>query len=153
MALPDSIKLVAPTERNTGISGVFLLNNANFLGSAIIQNDVNLDMYADIEVKWQYNTNPTIGKPLSVYIIYALDGTNYEDGAGIANGTGDVDPPASSYVGAASVMPDTSGHRTLLKNILLEPLPMKILIMNDATGQTASGVTLTMKTYNASIVD
>lgn len=147
MALPDYAGLAAGTTRTSGIAAAVVQNAANYLGSAI-DNATNLDDFADIEVVWAYGTNPTASKSLKLYLLYAHNGTNYEDGAGDGTGTGDVDPLASSI---KTITPpvDTSTHRLVVGDVPLLPLAFKVLFANVDTGQTAT-VTVNIKTRKAS---
>ncbi len=152
MALPDYSKLVGGDARTSGISLASISTGANYLGSEI-NNAANLDEFADIEVVWSFGTNPTAGQPLKVYILYAFDGSNYEDGAGVGTGSGDVDPFPHSLVDTIGVLADTGTHRVLLRDIPLEPYKFKVLVMNDATGQTATVTVNVITRRGSQIVD
>lgn len=146
MALPDNIGLVAGNARTSGISAVSVATTANKLGDAI-DNATNLDDLADIQIQWAYGSNPTASKTLSLHILYAFDGTNYEEGAGDGTGTGDVDPMAHTLVTSVSPAADTSTHRKLVSIDLL-PYKFKLLVRNVDTAQTAT-VTITITTRKA----
>lgn len=143
MALPDYIGPVAGTSRTSGISSASVATTANYLGSAI-DNATNLDSIADIEFVWSYATAPTANTSLRLYILYAFDGTNYEEGAGDGTGTGDVDPLPHCLIRSVSPPADTSAHRACF-SVPIEPYKFKLLVMNVDTGQTAT-VTVNVKT-------
>ena len=149
MALPDSFQLTAASSRTSGISDASIIAGANYLGAAI-NNASNLDLQADVELAWSCGTSPTADKVLEVYLLYALDGTNYEDGAGNGTGSGDVDPKAP-MIGAVPVYANTSGHRYLIRGVPLEPLSFKVLVKSELD-QTAT-VTVNVKTYKQQVAD
>lgn len=152
MALPDSTSLKAGTSRTSGIASAGVQTTANYLGS-VIDNATNLDEVADIQLAYSYGTNPTAAKTLSLHILYAFDGTNYEEGAGDGSGTGDVDPMAHTLLGAVSPTADTSTHYKLFGGVPLLPYKFKLLVRNVDTGQTAT-VTVTINTRKAvAIID
>ena len=147
MALPDVFTLAAASARASGISTASIADGANFLGEAI-DNATNLDLAADLELVWSCASAPVADKVFKVYLLYALNGVNYEDGAGNGTGIGDVDPKAP-VVGAAAVYADTASHRYLIRGVPLEPLPFKILVANE-TGQAAT-VSVNVKTYHEQV--
>lgn len=149
MALPDVFQLTSASSRTSGLSAVSIAIGSNYLGAAI-DNASNLDLQADVELVWSCGTAPTADKVLEVYLLYALDGTNYEDGAGNGTGTGDVDPKAP-LIGAAPVYANTSSHRYLIRGVPLEPLPFKVLVKSEL--DQAATVTVNVKTYREQVVD
>lgn len=140
------LKPSTPTSRTTGISSASIATGANWLG-AEINNATNNDPYADIEITWSYASAPTAAKKMDVYLLYAMDGTNYEQGAGDGTGTGDVDPLAGCLIGSVSPSADTTAHRKVIATRMeLLAYPFKILVANVDTAQTAT-VTVLCKTY------
>lgn len=151
MALPDSIGALGGTTRTSGIAAAAIASGANYLGSAI-DNATNLDDIADIEIVWAYATAPTASKTLSLHLLYAMDGTNYEEGAGDGTGTGDVDPLACTEITAISPAADTSTHRKFI-SVDIAPYACKLLVRNVDTAQEAA-VTVNIKTRkSAQITD
>src|SRR5215831_2934336 len=67
---PSSIVSVLTTGLNS------LANNTMSAASSNIANQTNLDMYADIEVVLA-SLSPTTGAYVALYILEALDGTNF----------------------------------------------------------------------------
>jgi hypothetical protein len=157
MALPDYIQLApAPAEATTLLDGVSIQTTANYLTPAVDNSDETNGRrdVADIEVQYAFGTAPAANTTLQVYILYAFDGANYEPGAGNGTGTGDVDPHAKSLVASLPVAAVTTQQGPyLIEDVPLLPYPFKLLVMNNATGQTAT-VTLKIKTRReAAIVD
>ena len=64
---------VAPTLKN-------LTSGSTKLGSEV-DGETNLVVYADFELQVRFQVAPTAGRPVELYIVHALDGTNYEDGS------------------------------------------------------------------------
>ena len=131
----------AGTLRTSGITSATVQTTKAYLGSAI-DNATNLDAFADIEIVYSYGVAPTAGKTLSVHLLFAADGTNYEEGAG--DGTTVTAPVAGSTVRTLSPLADTSTHRKLIQGIPLPPYKFKPLVYNLDTGQSA---TVTVNVY------
>ena len=144
MTLPDSIAWQSPNNRTSGISSASVSNNAGYVGSGI-DNSINKDQYADIEIEWSFAVAPTANKSLLTYLIHSIDGTNYEDGDASTQ-------PSSPIVLAVSPPPDTSTHRRMVARVPIPPQAFKALVWNEGTGQTAT-VTVTIETYRDEIVD
>jgi hypothetical protein len=140
MALPDTFKLAASTDRSTGISTQGIADGASFTGSEI-DNSVNRDTMADLEAYYTYSTAPTADKTVKIYQIYALDGTNYEEA------------DAKNLIASFSPPDDTSNHRVMLrKGLPLSPHKFKYVAENENTGQQIT-LTLTCRTYNPTVED
>ena len=125
----------AGTLRTSGIASASVQTTKAYLGSAI-DNATNLDAFADIEIVYSYGVSPTASKSLSVHLLYAPDGTNYEEGAG--DGTTVTAPVAGSTVRVLTPLADTSTHRKLIVGVPIPPCKFKVLIYNVDTGQTAT---------------
>jgi hypothetical protein len=156
MALPDSIQLAAPGDPVTLLDAVSIQTAANYLTPAVDNSDTTngLRDLADIEVQYAFASAPTANTTLQVYLVYAFDGTNYEPGAGDGTGTGDVDPHAKCLIAALPVAAVTTQQGPyLIEDVPLLPYPFKVLVQNNATGQTAT-VTVKIRTRrDAQIVD
>ncbi len=150
MALPDTIQLTAGTSRTSGIAAATVNDGKNFLG-AEIDNSTNLDCVADIELTWAHGSGPNGTTPHKVSLLYALDGTNYEKGAGDGTDVGSVNPLAHTLVGAATAPADTATHRAVFRDVPLAPYKFKVLVQN-ATNIDAT-VTVLVKTRNIKMVD
>jgi len=133
MPLPDYISLVGGAARATGISGQEVASGYNYLSSTVIDNAVNLDDLADFEIIWQYGTAPTANKSLRLYIVYSMDGENWEDAA-----SDTTEPVRLMLVTAWSPPADTESHRMIRGSFPLLPYPFRLLVRNHDTGQTVT---------------
>jgi hypothetical protein len=126
----------AATARTTGISAQNIADGAGYVGSEI-DNATNLDDTLDIDVAFSCSTAPTAYSILYVYVLYAIDGTNYEDGSTSVQSMG-----VPMAVPARNV---TTTQRVALTGIPIGPFKFKIAIWN-SLGQTAVA-TLTARSY------
>jgi len=141
MALPDTIKLEAATSRTSGFSTTTIADGATGTGSAIA-NQTNLDKYLTADFYYTYSVNPTASKTVKVYLVYAVDGTNYEDVDDNTNLAAVFSPAA-----------DTDNHRVvLLRNWPVLPFAFKLVVVNVDTAQTIT-LTVNAYTHNEAIVD
>lgn len=125
----------------SGISGVTINTGAGNLGSEI-DNTTNLDRFLDVELSWQHGTGPTANSPWYVYILYAMDGTNYEDGG---TSTQPTKVPAATFPAPN----DTSAHKAARVNVPLAPFKFKLLVWNGTNqNSSSSAVTLLAKSHN-----
>ena len=143
MALPDTVKHEAASSRTSGISAQAVTTGANFLGSEI-DNSVNKDLFLDFEFVFTSSVSPAAGKSVEVYLIYAVDGTNYDDGA---VGT----DPLGNPIAMISLPEDTSAHQTSRHQIQLTPYKFKILVKSESD-QTVT-ITIDARTHNVEVVD
>ena len=132
-----SFPWASPVSRATGITAESIANAAGFVG-AEIDNGTNLDDTMDLEVIINCATAPTANTVLSLYVLYSLDGTNYEDGAA---GQQPVGVPLTA-IPARNV---TGAQRVSVRGAVISPLKFKLLAWN-ALGQTST-TTVTAKTY------
>lgn len=140
--MANEVKWKAPTTRATGLGNSALTAGANLLSSEV-DNQANLDRLLALELAWRCTTAATAGSVVEVYILYAVDGTNYEDG-----GVG-VDP----FKAPIGVFVDNGGsasQKQTISGIPLAPHKFKVLLKSELD-QDASSVTLTAKTYNEDI--
>lgn len=140
-----TIKADAAAARTTGIDTVTIAAGANYLGSEI-DNATNEDLYLNLELSWQCTTAATENYVVECYILYALDGTNYEDG-GVS-----VDPkttPATFFVDNGL----TTAQQKSVINIPLAPYKFKILLKSELDQTTdTDATTLLAFTHNAQVV-
>jgi hypothetical protein len=123
-----------------------LANNAAAL-SAAIDNDADLDVYADIELVVTYGTNPTDQSLVECYVVRTIDGTNFED----ASTTGPILPRAS-FVGGFSLRAVTTAQRIVIPEVRLPPRDFKIFVVNKSgQAMAASGNTVKLKTYRLQV--
>lgn len=123
-----------------------LANNTGVLGAA---RSAEAFLYADLELNVTFGTNPTANSLVEVYLVRAIDGTNYEDTTTAATAAG----PANGFVGGFPVRAVTTAQRIALPKVELPAMDYKWMVINK-TGQTmaASGNTLTMKRYTEQAV-
>lgn len=139
-------KWTTPTSRTTGISAVNLNAGANVLGSAI-DNAANLDTWAEISATFLCGSAPTAGTELEVYLLYAPDGTNYQDG--------DATPtdPAGGQVGSFIARNVTSQQYPLSITVPLKPFKFKILVKSELNQNISStSLTVSCQTFNKELV-
>lgn len=119
-----------------------LATATNSSASAAIDNTSALDLLVDLELVVTYGTNPTAGTTVDVYMVQALDGTNYSD----------VDVTAALSVGSFPLKASTSAQRIPLKDVPIPPGLFKLFVRNLA-GQTmaASGNTLKYRTHDLTV--
>jgi hypothetical protein len=153
MSTTFTTSLLAGSSRTSGVSSQAITNTSLFLGSEI-DNSANLDLVADVVITYAFGVNPTAGTMLQFYLVYAPDGTNYEDGGdtyfdgshGI--GTSHLTPAPQAMIGGVSVVADTYTHCVIFREVPLLPSKMKLLVYNNATGQT---VTVTALIYTRNV--
>ena len=119
-----------------------LASDARVLG-AEIDNTTALDLYYDFELNVTFDSAPTNGMPVDLYVIPAVGGTDYTDGSA------SVEPRESLRVGSFDVANVGTAQRLALLNVLVPPGKFKILIRNSAgVGWTANGHTLKYRPHN-----
>ncbi len=127
-----------------------LANGSGAIASAGYDNGANLYLYGWFELSVTFGTAPTANSTVSLYLVPAPDGTNYDDAI-----TG-ASPFASPdmYVGAFVLRAVTTAQKISLGKsgpmglIALPPVPFKAYLINNS-GQAfpASGSTLKMVPY------
>jgi len=132
----------AASARTSWIAAQAITTGANYLGSEI-DNETNKDRYASVEILANFSSAPTAELVVMVYILYALDGTNYEDG--------DATPtdPKKGPVAVLPVRNATGNQRIAVRGIPLSPHKFKVLARNE-TDQTAT-TTVLVETYDETI--
>jgi len=111
--------------------------------SAAVDNSVNLDLFADLELAVDFVSAPTVGGLIEVYLLPSIDGgTTYPDGSG------SILPQSALFVGGFAVRAVTSAQVMLLRGVPLPPGFYKYEVQN-TTNQPfpASGSTLRQNTY------
>lgn len=133
----------AATSVSSGISSESVNAGANNLGTEI-DNTTNKDRFLSFDLTFSCASAPTANTTIEVYILYAIDGTNYEDGD--ATPTDPTKNPAAA-VAARNV---TGAQRVAVTNIPIQPFKFKILIKSELD-QNATSVTLNAYTHNEDI--
>lgn len=129
--------------RTSGIASQAVNNACHFAGSEI-DNATNKDAFLDLVVSVTFGTNPTAGNPFKAFILYAIDGTNYEDGIPSTNdGTAAASPTPNpeALVNSHGVLASTSSQKYTIRGIPLLPYKFKI-VLNNAGGQNATATVL-----------
>jgi len=127
----------AATSRTTGISAQSLAFTDGYTGS-VIDNSVNLDDTMDVEVIINCSTAPTANTVMYIYILYSLDGTNFEDGSSSIR-------PAGVPLFAVPARNVTGAQRIIFRGCPISPLKFKLHAFS-ALNQT-SVTTVNAKTY------
>lgn len=118
------------TVMTTGLDS--LADEANAISSEI-DNTSNLHLFDDVEwVHAALGYTPAAGSVIELYIVEALDGTNYEDG------DASIDPPATNLVGVFNIRSTTSAQRHVIRQIPIPPFKFKYVIINKTGGTLAS---------------
>jgi len=136
-------KLTSATLRTSGITDESVTAGANVLGSTI-DNSENKDVLLDVEVTWTCGSAPTSGRTVDGYIIYAVDGVNFEDG----DGSTDPTKVPDFYLTTKATTSTQKGVRT---GIPIRPYPFKILLEN-SLGQTAT-ISVAVYTSNLEVIE
>ena len=136
--MPNAVKQTAGTSLTTGIAGVTVNSGAGYLGSEI-NNATDKRTGAVIELTFTHGTAPTANRVWLVYLLYAVDGTNYEDG-------GTSVQPSKQFHQSIPVKANTSAQKMTLRIPNLLPFKFKPLVWND-TNQNSSSSSVTLKMY------
>ncbi len=120
-----------------------LANGSRTNAGLEIANQTNLDQFGKLELTVDFVSAPSATATVSIYMVTAPDGTNYEDGSST------VDPGAHTLVCTIPVRADTAAQRLCSKVFALEPAKTKFILLNN-TGQAfpATGSILTLYTSN-----
>ncbi len=104
----------------------------------------NLQVFADFELQVRGAVAFTLNKPIELYILPSLDGTNYPDG------DDSTAPPQTAYVGAFIVRAVATQQRIHLGGVRVPPFKWKPLLINNggqAFTNTDNENLLRMRTY------
>lgn len=140
--MANEVKWKAPTNRATGISSGSLNAGANLLSNEI-DNQTNLNRFLALELLWTCSTASNAGEVVEVYILTALDGTNYEDGGTTVDS---YKAPVGTFVDDGG----TGAQRQAMAGIPIPPFKFKVLIRSELS-QNATSVDLDAETYDEDI--
>ena len=132
------------TSRTLGIAAQTLNTVSRFAG-AEIDNSANLDELLDLVVLFTLAATPVAGDQIKIFILYAPDGTNYEDGVPTTNDGAHDDGNAafaSAQVAAIGVAASAAAQKMTIKNIPLSPFKFKIMVYNGTTKSCTSLLTV-----------
>jgi len=101
--------------------------------STLIANSTGLYEFINFQMDVTFGTAPTAGAYIGLWILTALDGTNFEDGSTT------IDPARSEDVYIPLLL-STSAQKIAVKNIVIPPYDFKILLRNKSVqAMAASG--------------
>jgi len=108
--------------------------SAALTSSPGIDNTSRLDFWADFELVIYFGSAPTAGQTVDLYLLPAMDGSNYADGtAGSSPVTAQV-----HFIGSFAVRAITTVQRLVLRGIPLPPTKMNVQLVNN-TSQAFAG--------------
>ena len=122
--------------------GVAAYSNA----SSAIDNSSALDLFDDLELAVDFVSAPTAGGYVSVYLLPAVDGSNYADGSS------SVVPSAQNLVATIDIQNSTAAQRLAFRNVPIPPGLFKYMVANN-TSQAfpASGSTLKRNPHSMTV--
>jgi hypothetical protein len=130
----------AATARTTGIAASNDFANATGLLSNEIDNSTNLDDTLDVELAFTPEAAPTANVVFYIYLLSAIDGTNYEDG-----GTA-LQPTAKLPIASIACRAAATAQKVAVSGITIPPGKFKLLVWN-ATAVQHDAMTLLAYTY------
>lgn len=139
--MPNAVKWTTPTNVASPISGASVNAGAGNLGTEY-DNETNKHRYAAFELTFTHGSAPTANRQWLLYLVYAIDGTNYENGGAALQ-------PSKMQVAAFPVRAVT-GAQVITVYVPLLPFKFKPLIWND-TNINGTSVTLDMEVFNEEI--
>lgn len=115
--------------------------------SSAIDNSTTLDLFDDLELTVDFVSAPAAGGYVAVYLLPAVDGTNYADGSS------SVAPAASLLVATIDILASTAAQRLAARMIAIPPGLFKYMVTNN-TSQAfpASGSILKRNPHSMSVV-
>lgn len=124
-----------------------LANNAATAASSAIANQTNLDIYTDWELVLG-SLSPAAGAFVSVYIMEAVDGTNYP-----APSAADMRLQTTQLLFVAPLgTTAATAQRIAIRNVVIPPGTFKIILDNQSgVALNATGNTLKMNPYNVNL--
>lgn len=139
--MANEVKWKSPNSRTTGIASNVIASGANTLGSEI-DNSTNKDRFLSITSNLQSAVAPTENTVMEYYILYAPDGTTYEDGGASVD-------PKKFPVALHPVKNLTTFQNLVFSKIPLEPFKFRILLKSELNQSTNAIVSA--YTYNEDI--
>lgn len=129
------------TVLDTGLNS--LGSSSGKVVSAELDNDTDLDVFADLFLAVTFASAPTADSMVELFVLPSIDGgTTYPDGSA------SIEPQTYLYVGGFTVRAVTTAQVRMLRGIALPPGKYKYLVRNN-TNQAfpASGSTLRHNLY------
>lgn len=138
---PSSAVTVLSTELNS------LGNNSMSAASSAVANQVNLDMYVDVEVNLG-TLSPSVNAYVALYIAEAVDGSNYPTQSAADMRLTSTHALAIIPVGTTASTP----QRVVSRNIVIPPASFKIYFDNQTgAALNASGNTVKFLPYDTNL--
>jgi len=130
----------APTLKN-------LSNTAQKLGIEV-DNATDHNRFGDFDLYCRFQSAPSTNGFCELYLVQAVDGTNYADGSD------SVDPAIGVLVGIFSVRAVTTQQRVAIRHVLLPNTKFKAIVKNQS-GQAMTNTDdeniLSIRTYNEEV--
>jgi hypothetical protein len=133
---------VSPSLKNLAAAAQKIGNEIDLTGSGV------RDMLAEWDLLVRFASSPSSGAYVSLYLIQAVDGSNYADGDDT------IVPPQSAWVGNFLCRAVSTAQRVVLAGVRLPPTKFKPLIINNgSTGftNTDNENVLSYRTYEPEI--
>ena len=121
------------SSQTTGISAQSITAGSNYIGS-VIDNSLNKYTEASIDILLNFSVAPVTNTIMEVYLIYSIDGTNYERGDASTD-------PLKNPIACMPVANATGDQRMTFTGIKLMPLKFKVLLKSEHD-QTATATAL-----------
>lgn len=146
--MPNAVKWSAVSSAVTALSTELdsLGDGSYSAAGSVVDNASEHNVYGDFELHVSFGSAPSGDGFISLYLLTALDGTNYQDGGG------SVAPPHTAWRGNFPLRAVTDAQRVHLHGIVLPPSKFKAVIRN-SSGQAfpSSGSTVKLYTYNEEV--
>ena len=124
-------------------TGATLATATMSVASSTYNNQTNLDLYCDIEVNIAA-LSPTAGAYVSIYILVAVDGTNFP-----AQSDADLRLTTTQLLCVIPIGTTAStAQRVAARNILLPPQPVQFKLDNQTGATLPSGWTVKIDAYS-----
>jgi hypothetical protein len=137
-------QLATGASRSTGLD-TQTLNTVCHIASSEIDNATNKDELLDIVMLITLAATPVAGAPIQVSILYAMDGTNYEDGIPATNdGTAAASPVPNpnALVDSHGVLASANAQKWTIRDIPLLPYKFKIVVYNGTSKSSTDLLTV-----------
>lgn len=139
--MANAVKFTAPSAQSAILNAATVNAAAGGLSSEY-DNETNKHQQAALELSFQHGVAPT-GNWL-IYVLYAIDGTNYEDG-------GTATKPAGLPTRIINARAVTTAQKQTV-SIDIKPFKFKVLVWNDTDqNSSASSVTLDMEVFSPEV--
>jgi hypothetical protein len=140
--MPNEILNTSPTNVTSPISSGSASADAGILGSEY-DNETNRKRFATFVLNVTHATAATANRVWLLYLVFAPDGSNYEDGDASTK-------PQRMHVSAFPVRDVTTAQKIVMPAISLPPFKFKPLLWND-TDQSGASVELEMEVWGEEI--